>query len=62
MPDCSNARALPDKTYDKLALAPPAKLPPSDFKGDGLYAHVQPESVPAASHLFAQTIAAQLGN
>lgn len=62
MPDCSNARALPDKTYDNLALAPPAKLPPSDFKGDGLYAHVQPESVPAASHLFAQTIAAQLGN
>ena len=62
MPDCSNARAVANRTYDNLALAPPAMLPPVDFKGDGFYAHVQPEYVPVASHLFAQTIAAQLGN
>jgi len=56
IPACANASAFADLTYNGLAVAPPAVLPAGDFLGDGLYAHVEPDSVPAASRLFAQTI------
>jgi hypothetical protein len=56
IPACGNASAFAGLTYNGLAVAPPAVLPASGFLADGLYAHIEPASVPAASHLFAQTI------
>ena len=56
IPACTNAPAFAGRTYNGLALAPPAILPAPDFLADGLYAHMEPASVPAASHLFAATL------
>jgi len=59
MPACENASHFASQSYNGLAIAPPATLPTSSFKQDGFYAHVTPESVPAASRLFAHTIEAR---
>jgi hypothetical protein len=56
VPACSNASQLAKQTFHGLAVAPPATLPPPSFKQDGFYAHVEPDSVPAASRLFAETM------
>ncbi len=60
IPGCRNADALRNETGGGLAGEPAAVLPPEDFKADGLYAHMEPGAVPAASMLFARLIAGQL--
>ncbi len=62
IPACTNSQAFAGRSYNGLALAPPAVLPAQDFLADGLYAHMEPASVPAASQRFAQTIQRQLRN
>ena len=52
MPACSNAVQLTHGTFDGLALAPPAALPPASFKGDGFYAHINPGSVAQSTQTF----------
>ena len=56
VPACSNASLFAGQTYNGLALAPPAVLPATDFLADGLYGHMEPGSVAAASKLFAETL------
>ena len=36
VPACTNANTFASRTYNRLALAPPAVLPAGDFLGDGL--------------------------
>jgi hypothetical protein len=58
MPACANADHFNGNTYGGLAIAPPATLPPGFFKQDGFYAHIEPDSVAAASRVFADAIRA----
>lgn len=60
MPACWNAAHFANQTYNGLAIAPPAFLPPTSFKQDGFYAHMMPESVAASSRLFANAIASYI--
>lgn len=60
IPACTNASAFANETYNGLTLAPPAVLPAGDFLADGLYAHMEPASVPLASHVFANAIRSRL--
>ena len=56
LPACSNAAVLVSRDYSSLAIAPPGQLPPSSFLADGRFAHVGPESVPAATYLFGEAM------
>ncbi len=60
IPACTNAAHFASQTFNGLAVAPPATLPPPSFKQDGFYAHMTPESVAASSRLFANAIASRI--
>ena len=56
VPQCSNTAPLLHRSFPAVAALPPASLPPASFVSDSYFAHMKPDAVPEASHLFSRAV------